>query len=73
MLNLFYKYNIEDFLYKITPYIPYKKSLKESTFLIEPSENLAEIDTQFGGVGSFGGIRINKAKIKKFGNRIHRF
>lgn len=67
VLNLFYKYNIEDFLYKITPYIPYKKSLKESTFLIEPSENLAEIDTQFGGVGSFGGIRINKAKIKNLG------
>jgi len=65
VLNLFDKYDMEDILYKITPYIPYKKALKDSSFLINPSENLAEVDTNIGGVNPFGGIRINKSKLKK--------
>jgi hypothetical protein len=64
VLNVFDTCNMEDFLYKITPYIPFKKSLKDSSFLMNQSENLAEVDTHFGGVNPFGGIRINKTKIK---------
>lgn len=67
VLNFLDEYNMEDILYKITPYIPYKKSLKNSSFLMDQSENLAEVDTHIGGVGPFGGIRINKAKIKNMG------
>lgn len=64
VLNIFDTFNMEDVLYKITPYIPYKKALKDSSFLMNQSENLAEVDTHIGGVNPFGGIRINKPKIK---------
>jgi predicted AlkP superfamily phosphohydrolase/phosphomutase len=63
-LDFLDKYDMEDLLYKITPYIPFKKSLKSSSFLMNSLNNMAEVDTHFGGVNPFGGIKINKVKLQ---------
>ncbi|MFQ5645807.1 MAG: alkaline phosphatase family protein [bacterium] len=63
LLNFIYEHDLEDLLYKITPYIPYRKELKKSSFLISADDNLASADPDFGGTNPFGGIKINSRLI----------
>jgi len=65
LLEFVYKHDLEDLLYKITPYIPYRKELKKSSFLINTSRNLAAADPDFGGTNPSGGIRINTKLVQE--------
>ncbi len=62
-LNTLYALNLEDYVYKIAKYIPKKKELKTSSFIIERQKTLAYVP-EFAGMGPFGGVCINKQRLK---------
>ncbi|MFH1971883.1 MAG: alkaline phosphatase family protein [archaeon] len=65
-LELMHKYNLTDWIIKISKFIPNKKSLQKSTYLIDKDNSLVYA-SDFAGTNPFGGIIINRKKIKEEG------
>jgi len=62
------KFDLQDYIYKIAKFIPNRKALKKSTYLIDV-ENSSAILSNLCGANPYGGIDV-KAKSKMEYNRI---
>lgn len=63
VMDLVFKYNLEDIFYKLVKFIPNRKGIKKGDHL-KTTANIAEACTMFG-TNPFGGIRIYKENIPK--------
>ncbi len=61
VMELVYKYNLEDIFYKLIKFIPNRKGIKKGEHL-KTNTNIAEACNLFG-TNPFGGIRIHKENI----------
>lgn len=61
VMELVFKYNLEDMFYKLVKFIPNRKAIKKGGHL-KTTTNIAEACTMFG-TNPFGGIRIHKENI----------
>ena len=66
ILEMVYRFDLEDIMYSITKYIPKRKELKRSTFITDNDTSLASTST-FAGTNPFGGITIHRKNLDKMG------
>lgn len=66
ILEAVYHFDLEDIMFAVTKYIPNRKELKKSTFIINDNASLASTST-FGGTNPFGGITIHKENVRQAG------
>ena len=66
VLEMVYKWDMEDLMFAVTKFIPNRKALKKSTFITDNDTSLAYTST-FAGTNPFGGININQKNITQTG------
>jgi len=66
ILEMVYRFDLEDIMYSITKYIPNRKKLKRSTFITDNGASLASTST-FAGTNPFGGITIHRENLDQIG------
>lgn len=66
VLDMVYRFDLEDLMYAVSKYIPNRKALKKSTFITNTTTSLASTST-FAGTNPFGGITIHRENIARLG------
>ncbi|MCK4546245.1 MAG: alkaline phosphatase family protein [Candidatus Eisenbacteria sp.] len=65
-LQFVYDHNLEDWMFRVARFIPNRKALKKSAHIVSWGENLAQA-SYFAGTNPFGGIEVNRERLKSEG------